>query len=524
MITVIFSTKKDNPDHVDHLKRTSGIGKHIEVIQYINNGEHSLTEIYNKGLKESTNDIVVFCHDDIVFTKPKWAKKLISHFENTDYGILGVAGTTEIPTTGVWWQDTKGQHLTKVVGIVTHSSEGKTWVSKYSGNYTNDIIETLNLDGLFFVAHKQRIKVGFNEDIKGFHFYDLDFTFNNHLNGVKIGVLYNIKITHKSPGPTDVNWEKNREQFIKLYKDYLPKSLPLKIIYEEKSPQIKKQPKLAIIIPTKDNIDILFGCLNSIINKSNYSNYKVYIADTGSSDINKEKIKEFIKDKNRFILLEFDYYNFAQINNEVVRDHIDKDSELLLFCNNDIELINDAISEVVNVYIKNKHSVGTVGARLHFEDNSLQHYGMFLFIHKEWITPEGVNRIGITHQHLRSGYKYDKIGYDKIVGNTGAFLLVSRILFEKVGCFNPNYIECFEDVELNLKLVCLNKTNILCKSAVAYHYESKTRDENQDKIERLNRDYAERLFPFIGKHLNKLKDNITIMGATPQTTKQTQHH
>ena len=38
---------------------------------------------------------------------------------------------------------------------------------------------------------------------QGFHFYDLDFTFNNHLNGVKIGVIYDIKITHKSPGPTD---------------------------------------------------------------------------------------------------------------------------------------------------------------------------------------------------------------------------------------------------------------------------------------------------------------------------------
>jgi len=62
-------------------------------------------------------------------------------------------------------------------------------VSKYSGDYSDDIIETLNLDGLFIAAHKQRIKVNFNENIKGFHFYDVDFTFNNHLNNVKIGVI-----------------------------------------------------------------------------------------------------------------------------------------------------------------------------------------------------------------------------------------------------------------------------------------------------------------------------------------------
>ena len=50
----------------------------------------------------------------------------------------------------------------------------------------------------------------------------------------------------------------------------------------KKNKTIKKQPKLAIIIPTKDNIDILFGCLDSILDKTSYINYKVYIADTGS--------------------------------------------------------------------------------------------------------------------------------------------------------------------------------------------------------------------------------------------------
>ena len=81
MVTVIFSTRKDSPSHVAHIKKTSGIPKNIEVIQYINNGEYSLTELYNKGLKESTHNIVVFCHDDIVFTKPKWGKKLINHLK-----------------------------------------------------------------------------------------------------------------------------------------------------------------------------------------------------------------------------------------------------------------------------------------------------------------------------------------------------------------------------------------------------------------------------------------------------------
>ena len=47
---------------------------------------------------------------------------------------------------------------------------------------------------------------------------DLDFTFNNHLSGVKIGVVYDLKITHKSPGPTNEDWENNRKQFVEIYK------------------------------------------------------------------------------------------------------------------------------------------------------------------------------------------------------------------------------------------------------------------------------------------------------------------
>ena len=222
----------------------------------------------------------------------------------------------------------------------------------------------------------------------------------------------------------------------------------------------------------------------------------------------KKKSKEFISNKNNFILCEFDYYNFGKINNAVVNEYVDKDSELLLFCNNDIELINDAISEMINIYLKNKHTVGTIGCRLHYEDNTLQHYGMIMFILKKWIVRNQVQSIGVSHNNLKSAYQYEKIGYESVIGNTGALLLIRKQLFDKIGGFNPNYVECFEDVELNLELICLNKKNILCRSAVAYHYESKTRDENKNKFKKLQEDYKERLFPFVMNNINKLKKHI----------------
>ena len=64
MITVVYCTRQSNPEHTEHLIKTSGLHKHLEVIEIINNGE-SLTKAYNRGLKQAKNDIVVFCHDDL---------------------------------------------------------------------------------------------------------------------------------------------------------------------------------------------------------------------------------------------------------------------------------------------------------------------------------------------------------------------------------------------------------------------------------------------------------------------------
>ena len=71
----------------------------------------------------------------------------------------------------------------------------------------------------------ERIKKKFNEEVKGFHFYDLDFSFSNFLEGVKVGVMYDIRITHKSIGQTNDQWEINRQKFAERFKDTLPKKV-----------------------------------------------------------------------------------------------------------------------------------------------------------------------------------------------------------------------------------------------------------------------------------------------------------
>jgi len=222
MITIGYSTRQSNPQLQEYFKKSCGHPK-VEVIEKVNPNGKSLTEVYNEILNESSNDIVVLCHDDIYFEKNGWGNKIIKHFDKTDYGILGVAGSTLLPKSAMWWED-----RAKMYGVVNHEHEGRKWESKYSDSLGNDIQQTVLVDGLFIVLHKKRIKETFNEEVKGFHLYDVDFCFRNHLHEVKIGVLYNIKITHKSIGMTNEEWEKNRQLFSEKWGDYLPQKITKK--------------------------------------------------------------------------------------------------------------------------------------------------------------------------------------------------------------------------------------------------------------------------------------------------------
>ena len=151
MISIVYSTKKHSPEYIEHLEKTSGIHK-IEIIEIVNDGEMSLTQAYNKGLKETTNNIVVFGHDDIIFDTKNWGRKLDSIFKkNPEYGIIGIAGTTDL-IDGQWWKLKESMN-----GIVSHKHEGRKWTNYFSKDQGNDITDMVVLDGLFFAIDKNKI-------------------------------------------------------------------------------------------------------------------------------------------------------------------------------------------------------------------------------------------------------------------------------------------------------------------------------------------------------------------------------
>jgi hypothetical protein len=318
MITVGYSTRKHNPEFIEYLKISSGV-KNIEVIEKINTGNKSLSQTYNEILSESKNDIVVLCHDDIYFDSKKWGEKILKQFQKTNYGILGVAGTTLLPESGQWWEDPS-----KMVGIVNHENEGKKWESRYSEDIGIKIQKTVIVDGLFIGINKTRIKKTFDENVKGFHFYDVDFCFNNFLEKVEVGVVFNIRITHKSIGQTNEQWDKNRKIFSENFKNNLPSKIKLNsnddlkllffienhLDYIEEFKLLTKSNKEIVVISNninKENVKIL--------NKLRIKSYK----DSEIPGFRLGDGKYMIKTSNGTITSELgQYYKMTNINYDLI--------------------------------------------------------------------------------------------------------------------------------------------------------------------------------------------------------------
>jgi PDZ domain-containing secreted protein len=150
MITIVYSTHKDetyNNKFRQHLLQTVGL-KNVQILEYVNHNQFSLTELYNRGIRESINNIIVCVHNDVKIEN-NWGKKLLEDYSNNpEFGIIGIAGTTDM-INGQWW--TLKESMT---GIVSHKHEGKKWTSSYS-KPLNKPEEVVLIDGLFMCFDDQ---------------------------------------------------------------------------------------------------------------------------------------------------------------------------------------------------------------------------------------------------------------------------------------------------------------------------------------------------------------------------------
>jgi len=282
-IAVVFSSHLDdeaNQKFTNHILETIGI-KNVKVTCYFNFNQFSLAEIYNRGIAEHNdeNTIMVFCHNDIVFRTKNWGKMLLTKFNNSDFSIIGVAGTTYLADNGVWWTD-----RTKMCGVVEHTNGITTWVNEYSPPKAGFTRSVVLVDGLFIAADCSKIEHQFDEDFKGFHMYDLGFCVPNYLDGCNIGVTTDIRILHQSIGMTNEQWEVNRLQFVEKYKDDLP-------ILETALDGTNNEDVLVNVITRTHNRPKHFAACKKSIDKQTHVNINHIVGTDTECDYYPEAIK-----------------------------------------------------------------------------------------------------------------------------------------------------------------------------------------------------------------------------------------
>jgi len=399
MITIGFSTRNDNQGYIDYLKKTCGL-KNVEVIQKVNDGKKSLSNVYNEIINESKNDIIILCHDDLEFDTKEWGKKIIKHFHKNEFGILGVAGTTEIPKSGIWWEDKR-----KMLGIVNHKHEGKKWESKYSKSWGDEISECCFVDGLFIAIDKTKIKKGFDETVDGFHFYDVYFSVNNFLNDVRIGVIYNVRVTHLSIGQTNETWEKNRKIFEGDYKDLLPIKSKINLDYRVKDFKFMKKYKLKIVLSCGDDINFVKDTIEKI-KSFNIPNYDINLI---SNENNSEEVK-LLECEN--IKVYDGVFNEQAKNLSILKwedNFINNSYDLIFFIDKNVNLVNNIFSSICEIYHKEKPTFGCAFPSSLNDDYSI-------FSSKFNILKNQENQFNLLIQdngsvyNVMSGYRENKMG------------------------------------------------------------------------------------------------------------------
>lgn len=245
---------------------------------------------------------------------------------------------------------------------------------------------------------------------------------------------------------------------------------------------VQGDPKVSIIIPSKDNGDVLRQCVRSILEKTAKPAYEVVIIDNGSSAPDTlETLKALSRDQRVRVMRDPRPFNFSQLCNGGAAAAT---GDILLFLNDDTEVLSGDWLERLAGYAQLSH-VGAVGAKLLYPRSMrVQHVGVTN------LAP------GPSHAFLGAG-RDDPGAFSRAIleynwmAVTGACLMLSRNKFDAVGGFDETFPVAYNDVELCYRLLKAGYFNLVSPAVEIIHHESMSRGldhVSSQKMERLRRE------------------------------------
>ncbi|MGN0370223.1 MAG: glycosyltransferase [Butyrivibrio sp.] len=370
----------------------------------------------------------------------------------------------------------------------------KRVLPNFKPDYSPDYLRCINyICHLFVFSRRLYEKVGkFNSEFDGAQDYDMILRCCEQAAGIVHipKILYSWRIHGNS---TAGNPESKRYAFIagqnaiKAHLDRVGLKADISEVndavglYRVKY-RLDSEPKISILIPNKDHHEDLDKCIRSIVNRQDYNNYEIIVIENNS--VEDDTFKYYNEIEKEFDCIKIVYYeggfNYSKINNFGVKYAT---GEYLLLLNNDTEMIGtDCLRELMSYGIR--EDVGIVGAKLLYEDDTVQHAGVIM-------------GLGSLAGHAFVNNAKDDGGYQSranipqnLSAVTAACLLTRKSVYEEVGGLEEDLQVAFNDVDYCMKVRDKNYLVVYNPYALLHHYESKSRgyEDTREKIERFEKE------------------------------------
>jgi GT2 family glycosyltransferase len=228
-------------------------------------------------------------------------------------------------------------------------------------------------------------------------------------------------------------------------------------------------PTVSVIIPTRDQVQLLRRCVEGVLQQTDYPKLELMIIDNDSRCPETNQYLRYLSEHGVIII---DYpgpFNYAAMNNVAVAQ---AQGEIVAFLNNDICIREaDWLQALLRELMR--PNIGAVGAKLLWPNEMVQHGGVIVGIH-------GLAAHMGTHWHKDDlGY----LGYNQVTHRcsavTAACLVMRRGLFQQIGGFDSRrFPVAFNDTDLCLRVVQAGWQIIWTPHACLEHTESASRGKD----------------------------------------------
>jgi glycosyltransferase involved in cell wall biosynthesis len=263
-------------------------------------------------------------------------------------------------------------------------------------------------------------------------------------------------------------------------------------------------PKVSILIPTRNGLDILRRCIDSLA-RTSYRDYEIVVIDNESDDAATLDYLDSLPHRVERIANPAGRFNFACINNRAAER---VDGDLLLFLNNDTEVAEPCwLSQMVGY--AQFAGVGAVGARLLYPDKRIQHAGIVHGYYGGLAGPAF---------KLTPAWDNGYLSYARVTRNysavTAACMLTPRDVFLEMGGFDEtNFEVAYNDVDYCYRLGARGLRSVYCADAELLHHEGHSRGfhDRPQEIAAFRHRYADMRDPFYSPHLSLDDEGFTIL-------------